>query len=172
MKQDDPVKDVRWVSDAALSPAVPGTYLLAVWLPWGAPLPPRLRARHESGDSLAPGWLLYAGSARGPGGLRARLGRHLRPEKTRRWHIDWLTTAPGACLWAYPFEGRGPSECTLIEHVLQWPGAFAPISGFGSSDCTRCRSHLVALPDAQPKGSSASPLGDAQLPFPADGRWV
>ncbi len=37
-----------------------------------------------------PGCYVYAGSALGPGGLAARVGRHLRREKTRRWHIDYL----------------------------------------------------------------------------------
>ena len=44
--------------------------------------------------SLEPGWYLYVGSARRH--LEARLRRHLRPEKRRRWHIDYLLT--GECL--------------------------------------------------------------------------
>ncbi len=35
----------------------------------------------------------YVGSARGPGGIRARLEHHLRRDKKRLWwHIDYLTT--------------------------------------------------------------------------------
>ena len=40
---------------------------------------------------LAPGCYVYAGSARGPGGIRARVRRHLRPDKTPHWHIDQVT---------------------------------------------------------------------------------
>ena len=42
---------------------------------------------------LAAGWHIYVGSANGPGGMRARIGRHLRTDKTIHWHIDRLTVA-------------------------------------------------------------------------------
>ncbi len=32
----------------------------------------------------------YVGSANGPGGIEARVGRHLRKEKKKRWHIDYF----------------------------------------------------------------------------------
>ncbi|MFL5280923.1 MAG: DUF123 domain-containing protein [Rhodopila sp.] len=38
---------------------------------------------HRPAASLLPGRYLYAGSARGPGGMRARLDRHLRRNKGR-----------------------------------------------------------------------------------------
>ena len=43
--------------------------------------------------TLAAGQYAYVGSAHGPGGLRARVGRHLRAEKPLHWHIDYLTAA-------------------------------------------------------------------------------
>jgi Uri superfamily endonuclease len=122
-------------------PAGPGAYLLAIRLDRPAPLPPRLV--RPGLETLPAGWLVYAGSARGPGGLRARLGRHLRPDKARRWHVDWLTAAPGATVRAWPVpDGR---ECALVAAVLAWPGASVPVPGFGSSDCPRCPAHLLAL---------------------------
>ncbi|MGC9523845.1 MAG: GIY-YIG nuclease family protein, partial [Anaerolineae bacterium] len=36
------------------------------------------------------GTYLYVGSAWGPGGLRARLSRHLRGSPKVRWHVDYL----------------------------------------------------------------------------------
>ena len=42
---------------------------------------------------LEPGYYAYAGSALGPGGVGARLGRHLRGPRRAHWHIDYL--------WAY-----------------------------------------------------------------------
>ncbi|MCP3952032.1 MAG: GIY-YIG nuclease family protein, partial [Desulfobacterales bacterium] len=37
-----------------------------------------------------PGHYVYTGSALGPGGLAARIGRHLKPSKKFHWHIDYL----------------------------------------------------------------------------------
>jgi Uri superfamily endonuclease len=100
-----------------------------------------------AGRALAAGWFVYAGSARGPGGLKARLARHLRREKRIRWHIDQLTTRADALL-ALPFaDGPGapaPTECALIARLLE-SGLFAPpVNGFGSSDCRACPAHLLA----------------------------
>ena len=39
---------------------------------------------------VQPGFYLYTGSAMGPGGLAARVGRHCRHEKRLRWHVDYL----------------------------------------------------------------------------------
>jgi len=36
------------------------------------------------------GWYAYVGSAYGPGGLAARISRHLRPSKPSHWHLDYL----------------------------------------------------------------------------------
>jgi Uri superfamily endonuclease len=40
---------------------------------------------------LPAGRYLYCGSAKGPGGLKARLSRHMRRGKSVRWHVDQLT---------------------------------------------------------------------------------
>ncbi|WP_246152248.1 GIY-YIG nuclease family protein [Roseospira navarrensis] len=124
-------------------PTAPGAYLLVLRVPDPVAPPPRFVARARA--DLPPGWLVYAGSARGPGGLRARLRRHLRPDKARRWHVDWLTTAPGVRVWAGPVPGG--DECALMASVLALPGATVPVPGFGSSDCPRCPAHLAALPE-------------------------
>jgi Uri superfamily endonuclease len=42
---------------------------------------------------LPAGHYFYAGSARGAGGLRARVGRHLRGGGVSHWHIDHLRAA-------------------------------------------------------------------------------
>ena len=40
---------------------------------------------------VCPGTYVYVGSALGPGGLRARVGRHASTAaKRKRWHIDYL----------------------------------------------------------------------------------
>jgi Uri superfamily endonuclease len=92
------------------------------------------------------GALFYAGSARGPGGLRARLNHHLNPAKHPHWHIDWLRRAAlvrGGWYAAVP----GSLECTWSQALLLLPGAVAPIPGFGASDCANhCPAHLIAFP--------------------------
>ncbi|BDV32856.1 GIY-YIG nuclease family protein [Methylocystis iwaonis] len=113
----------------------PGAY--ALWLRLPAPLAVRAGARV---GALEPGDYLYCGSANGPGGLRARLARHMRRDKRAHWHIDQLTAA-GDVLGAFIVEGG--SECALNAAL----GAFPfPLPGFGSSDCPRCVSHLRLFP--------------------------
>ncbi|WP_299436240.1 DUF123 domain-containing protein [uncultured Rhodospira sp.] len=121
-----------------VAPSAPGAYLLALWVPAPVPLPPRLAV-----PPLTPGWYVYAGSARGPGGLRARLRRHMRPDKARHWHIDWLTTAPDVSAWA--LVRPAATECALIAEAMAHLPVSVPVPGFGSSDCRRCVSHLLAL---------------------------
>ncbi len=89
---------------------------------------------------LSPGWYIYAGSAYGPGGLRARISRHLRKEKPIHWHVDQLTSQSEIQAIALP----GANECDLVVRLLD-SGAFTvPAKGFGSTDCRNCESHLLA----------------------------
>lgn len=86
------------------------------------------------------GPLLYAGSAHGPGGIRARLMRHFRPDKKAHWHVDELTKAatPLAALSL-----TGGSECAIVDRLIR-SGLYEPaLAGFGSSDCRRCAAHLL-----------------------------
>ncbi len=94
---------------------------------------------------IPAGWLAYVGSARGPGGLSARLARHLRHPKPARWHIDFLQPAaqPTAVWWTTGTERR---ECLWAAALARMPGASRPVPGFGSSDC-RCPAHLVHFPE-------------------------
>ena len=113
-----------------------GAYLLLVVLT--VPLRVVLPQRPEA--VLLPGRYLYAGSARGPGGLRARLARHMLADKKPHWHIDRLTGA-GAVegAWVVP----GGDECALVAALAHLP---VPMPGFGSSDCRVCASHLLYWP--------------------------
>lgn len=118
---------------AADMPTSKGAYLLVIELarPCGVALPGKTRA------ILDPGIYLYCGSARGPGGLKARVGRHLRRGKSVRWHVDRLTRA-GRAVGAFVFPDG--SECDLVARLRHLS---APVPGFGSSDCRVCRSHLL-----------------------------
>jgi Uri superfamily endonuclease len=134
----------RFIGAAAEAPDCPGAYLLLVMLP--EPLRIALPRRPEA--TLPPGLFLYAGSARGPGGLRARLARHQRTDKKPHWHIDRVTLA-GTWLGAWIFPGG--DECAIVAALAPLP---IPLPGFGSTDCRRCASHLLALPRG---------MGDAEI---------
>lgn len=115
--------------------AVPGAYVLLIEL-----AQPVRFSRPALGEAVLSGWLAYVGSARGCGGLRARLGRHFRPGKTVRWHVDELTNAAADMVALAIPDG---SECALVERLVQ-SGRFEPaMAGFGSSDCRHCTAHLL-----------------------------
>ncbi|NEW91798.1 GIY-YIG nuclease family protein [Rhodopseudomonas sp. BR0M22] len=117
-------------------PSGPGAYVVAIAI--AAPLAIRLGA--AASPLLRPGRYLYCGSAYGPGGLPARLGRHFRKDKAIRWHVDQLTTA-GEVLGAWAIAGG--DECELVARLGFLP---VPIEGFGATDCAHCRSHLLRWP--------------------------
>ena len=119
-------------------PALPGAYLLLVKLRTVT----FVKLPNRPSVPLVPGDYIYAGSANGPGGLKARVSRHMRRGKRRRWHIDELTeTGDVLGAWIFP----GGSECDLVETNSALP---VPIAGFGSTDCKHCRSHLLGPTNA------------------------
>ena len=89
--------------------------------------------------ALPAGRYLYCGSAKGPGGLKARLSRHMRRGKSVRWHVDQLTEQ-GLVIgsWIFP----GGDECELVQMFSHLP---MPIAD-RRSDCATCRSHLLLWP--------------------------
>jgi len=88
-----------------------------------------------------PGHYLYAGSARGPGGLYARLARHRRREKRPHWHIDYLLAhARLTEIWTVVSKQR--LECIWAEAMRDMEGTRIVAPRFGASDC-RCAAHLV-----------------------------
>ncbi len=131
-------------------PAAAGAYVLALRLV----RPLAVAIGGQPAGILETGIYLYAGSARGPGGIRARAARHLRRGKRRYWHIDQLTEAASECA-VLPVIGG--DECALMRDILALPGARPPMAGFGSSDCARCAAHLAAIPDS---GSLAAALAE------------
>ncbi len=122
-------------------PRLPGTYVLVLRMEKTQ----RVQIGRLGEFQIPAGWLAYVGSARGPGGLSARLARHLRYPKTPVWHVDFLQPAarPTAVWWA---TGTDRRECLWAGVLAQMPGASCLIPGFGSSDC-RCPAHLYHFPD-------------------------
>lgn len=92
--------------------------------------------------TLGPGLYAYCGSARGPGGLKARIKRHRLRDKKVHWHIDQVTTrAPVIKIGV----SLNLSECELLALLVKQRGCSLPIPGFGSSDCRDCPSHFVKV---------------------------
>jgi len=87
------------------------------------------------------GYYVYVGSALGPGGLKARLARHRRRQKTLRWHIDYLLAEAEIIGCRVDASGHR-LECHWARALLRMPEAQVVAPGLGASDCT-CPSHLV-----------------------------
>lgn len=120
-------------------PAAPGSYALVMCN--------RARIEIDVGRlgraRFERGFLVYVGSAFGPGGLRARVGRHASTQKTVHWHIDYLR--PHVELEeAWLNTGRENREHEWARRL----GAQIEIAHprFGASDC-RCTSHLFFSAD-------------------------
>ncbi len=129
-------KGSRFLTNSDALPAIPGAYVLVVDL--ARPL--ALSLAGKAPVTLDPGRYFYAGSAHGPGGIKARVARHMRKRKAVRWHIDHLTEAGSvAGILALP-QGN---ECAALAALRSQPGTQVPVKGFGSSDCRACPAHLV-----------------------------
>lgn len=95
---------------------------------------------------------MYEGSALGPGGLAARLQRHLRVEKRLFWHIDHLLTHARVVTWIVNDSGRR-LECAWARTLLSTSGVQVTAPQFGASDC-HCATHLAYV------GASPEPSWD------------
>ncbi|MGN0097894.1 MAG: DUF123 domain-containing protein [Candidatus Methanomethylophilaceae archaeon] len=113
-----------------------GTYVLIITL--GSDLTTEVGALGTL--SFPAGTYLYAGSALG--GLDQRVSRHIRREKTVRWHIDRLTMVADS-VTAYESYPDYIPECELAS-IAEDCGMVPFIDGFGCSDCS-CRTHLLRV---------------------------
>lgn len=90
---------------------------------------------------LEAGFHLYLGSALGPGGVRARVQRHVRGSGRPHWHVDSLRAVAAVSeVWFRHDPAR--RECGWAAAAREIPGFAGEIPGFGASDCG-CRSHLL-----------------------------
>lgn len=124
-------------------PPAPGTYGLALEVP-AAQAQALLRIPVGALGTWAfpHGVYLYVGSAWGPGGLRARVGRHVMGSPRPRWHIDYLRShACPVALWLAP---GAHLECVWAQALSECPDFRVIIPRFGASDC-RCTAHLFYL---------------------------
>jgi len=101
----------------------------------------RLRVGSLGDIAFPPGVYVYTGSA--TRGLLARVGRHLRKQKRKHWHIDYLLASRHArVVGVILVTDARISECEINRWVLSL--AESTVSAFGSSDCQKgCGSHLA-----------------------------
>ncbi len=129
------------MSHQLIIPRSKGTYILVLELPSAA----RIRVGSLGIIDFDSGTYLYVGSAHGPGGLHARIMRHLRRRKRLFWHIDYFLRY-AKILAVYIIESPKKLECRIARRLIAEGVPF--VSGFGSSDC-RCKSHLFRTADPQ-----------------------
>ncbi len=86
------------------------------------------------------GTYIYVGSAKRA--ICARLERHKRLEKPKRWHIDYLR--PFCKITKIITYENTLGECGLAENLRKNENGSFPIKKFGASDC-QCTSHLIML---------------------------
>lgn len=102
--------------------------------------------------SFQKGYYAYTGSALGKGssGLGGRVRRHIRKDKVKRWHIDYLLSDKDVSLTAVVAGITDKKmECAINQCLREMFRAQIPFSGFGASDCMeRCGSHLLFLGQA------------------------
>jgi len=126
----------------------PSVYIHILWNPSGG----SRRVGKLGLVRFEPGFYVYVGS----GGVNAlaRVKRHLRPDKPRHWHIDYVTTGRGRMnpIDSYIFPRR--NECRLARQLGR---RLTVVRGFGSSDC-RCVGHLFFAADLEALLRALEPL--------------
>ena len=121
-------------------PPRPGTYALLLQLD----KPASIRVGRLCRFKFPRGWYLYVGSARGAGGLRARVRHHWQSTTRLHWHIDFLrrVARPVQVRWQV---GATRRECEWAAAIGAQPEARMVAFKFGASDCN-CPTHLYYLP--------------------------
>jgi sugar fermentation stimulation protein A len=95
------------------------------------------------------GFYTYSGSAMN--NLTKRIQRHCTKDKKLRWHIDYLTSADNvAIIETLSVKSENNIECRLNQE-LEIQGGLPIIPKFGSSDCNKCKSHLLYFGGLRPK---------------------
>jgi Uri superfamily endonuclease len=93
-------------------------------------------------STFKKGFYAYVGSAQNS--LEKRVERHLRKDKRKFWHVDYLLDDNATkIVEVFHKQADKTKECAIAE-VIGERGE--PIKGFGSSDCN-CTSHLFCIRD-------------------------
>ena len=108
-----------------------------------------IKTLNHGGKIILPsGYYLYIGSAFGPGGLFARVRRHLQRNKKIRWHIDFITTKADKLnfLFVYGIKSSKDAitECDIVRKLIDEKVAKLSLRGFGATD-SECSTHLLTM---------------------------
>ena len=126
-----------------------GIYTLVIYLSGEA----HLAVGKLNSRRFPKGNYTYTGSALGKGqaSLENRVSRHLRREKQKRWHIDFLLAHDKATVTAVVCgQTNREAECQMNQYIMSQGKAEIPVMGFGASDCKKhCGSHLLYFGDAE-----------------------
>lgn len=113
-----------------------GTYVLLVSVRRNTPVKVGALGKIE----FRKGTYAYVGSAQN--GIEKRVARHLRREKRKFWHIDYLLAQEAVRIEKVLYKRAPRQEECRIAQTLSKPGN--PVRGFGSSACF-CSSHLFKI---------------------------
>jgi len=116
-----------------------GSYILLIRVPEKA----EIRVGSLGLLEFQLGFYAYVGSAMNS--IEARTRRHLRKEKKKFWHIDYLLEG-AEVVDVIVLESNKKKECKISENLTS---RFQPVRNFGSSDC-RCDGHLFYLGPSLP----------------------
>nr|WP_204305143.1 GIY-YIG nuclease family protein [Desulfurobacterium thermolithotrophum] len=105
----------------------------------------KFKVRSGREFSLKSGYYIYVGSAFGSGGLRKRISRHLKKEKKKHWHLDFISTDSSFKAFEVWVIEDKKVECFLANSISKTEKT---ITGFGSTDC-KCPSHLFRVSEIE-----------------------
>jgi len=102
-------------------------------------------------QTFPAGYYTYTGSAlgRGASNLKQRVTRHLKKQKQKFWHIDFLLAHENATVTAViAVQTSRKLECKMNHCIIEELKTKIPVVGFGASDCKEnCKSHLLFFSD-------------------------
>lgn len=97
----------------------------------------------------------YIGSAQN--GIEKRVSRHLKREKRKFWHIDYLLAQKYVKVEKVLYkEAAKKEECRMAQALSKFGN---PVRGFGCSDCS-CQSHLFKVKEELSSELMQNPFKD------------
>jgi sugar fermentation stimulation protein A len=101
------------------------------------PVPRKVKVGRKGVFDFPKGYYVYTGSAKNS--LKSRIRRHLKKNKNKFWHIDYLL--PYAKIKDIVIRSQ-KSECYWNNKLFELAEPEILVNGFGSSDC-KCTAHLL-----------------------------
>ena len=111
------------------------------------------------------GWYTYHGSAHGGGGIRARVGRHVRRlcnNKKPKWHIDYFREH-AILVEAWIAHEAVEYECKWSNAISKLGISSVPVRKMGSTDCKTCPAHIYHLSQRPPTSLLRSSFSSKQI---------